>query len=354
MSFESTGLSESAFEDFHAPGNETPASSLTSIPPAPETSTPEMPQSVDVGRGDNPPKMVAHHFYSIAKERKLDLLVHAIRTENMEGVLVFSHTKHGADMIARRLAQRGIPAVAVHADRSRGQRERALESFKRRNTRVLVATDIAVRGIEVTGISHVVNFEVPVSADDYTRRIHGTGWASATGSVLTFVSHDEDGRLHKIQKFTGQRQTPHPYPGLPAAKGIDTVSNERPGSSGHAFSIGKPRVSGHVFSNERPKSPGHTYSTGKPRVSGHMSSNERPKSPGHAYSIGKPRVSGHVPSNERPKSSGHPFSKPKARPFGKPPGPPRKKKGPIMTARKKKPARKMESFSSFMGDPRYS
>jgi superfamily II DNA/RNA helicase len=330
MSFESTSPSGDAFETVHSPGNETPNSSLASIPLAPDASIPDKPQLVEASRSGNPPETVTHHFYSIAKERKLDLLVHAIKTENLAGVLVFSHTKHGADMIARRLVQRGIAAVAVHSDRSRGQRERALESFKRGSIRALVATDIAIRGIDIIGISHIVNFEVPASADDYMLRIRGTGWTSPSRSALTFVSHDEEGWLRKIQKLSGQHHPARTYPGLPAAKGIDAISNERP------------------------KTPGHAFSVGKPRSSSHAPSNERPNASGHAFSVGKPRSSSHAPSNDRSKSTAHTFPKPKARPFGNQPRPSRKKKAPIMTARKKKPVRKLESFSSFMGDPRYS
>jgi ATP-dependent RNA helicase RhlE len=241
------------------------------------------PQTVEAGERRNPAETIEQHFYAVPKERKMDLLVHAINTEDMDSVLVFSRTKHGADKITRRLDQRGMAAVAIHSDRTQGQRERALEGFRQGRVRVLVATDIAARGIDVTGISHVINFDVPAYAEDYIHRIGRTGRAGATGSALTFVGRDEQDSLRKIEKFISRRFTVGTYPGLPPAQAVEAISNERP------------------------KAPGHS-------------------SP-------KPHSQGQYPK------------------YRKHPG---RKRTPVMTARKKKPIGKMDSFSSSIGDARYS
>jgi ATP-dependent RNA helicase RhlE len=240
------------------------------------------PQTVEAGERHNPAATIEQHFYAVPKERKMDLLVHAIQTESMESVLVFSRTKHGADKITKRLDQRGVVAVAIHSDRTQGQRERALESFRRGRVRVLVATDIAARGIDVTGISHVINFDVPLYAEDYIHRIGRTGRAGATGSAITFVGSDEQQYLRRIEQFIGRRFTLQQYPGMPAVTAFSAVPAE------------------------------------KPRRSEQM--HIQPKS--------------HTRENYHKR--------------------PRSKKAPIMTARKKKPIGKMESFSSSVGEQRWS
>jgi ATP-dependent RNA helicase RhlE len=175
------------------------------------------PQTVEAGGRHNPAETIEQHFYAVGKDRKMDLLVHAVQAEKMESILVFSRTKHGADKITRRLDQRGIVAVAIHSDRTQGQRERALEGFRQGKVRVLVATDIAARGIDVSGISHVINFDVPQYAEDYIHRIGRTGRAGATGSALTFVGPDEQQYLRRIEQFIGKRFTVQQYAGLPAS-----------------------------------------------------------------------------------------------------------------------------------------
>ncbi|MCK5572225.1 MAG: C-terminal helicase domain-containing protein, partial [Bacteroidetes bacterium] len=132
----------------------------------------------------------------------------------MDSVLVFSRTKHGADKICRRLERKGITSVAIHSNRTQPQRERALEGFRRGNFRVMVATDIAARGIDVTGISHVINFDIPHYAEDYIHRIGRTGRAGAKGDAITLVGPEEMGYLKRIEQFTGKRFPVKRYPGV--------------------------------------------------------------------------------------------------------------------------------------------
>ena len=163
------------------------------------------PEFVEVGQRRNPAASVTQHFYPVAQTQKMDLLLHVLRTEPIENVLVFSRTKHRANRITKKLAQRGFAAAAIHSNRSQNQRQRALTDFKRGDVQVLVATDIAARGIDVDGISHVVNFDTPNMAEDYIHRIGRTGRADATGDALTFVSADEEDYLRNIEKHTGRR-----------------------------------------------------------------------------------------------------------------------------------------------------
>ena len=116
-------------------------------------------------------------------------------------VLVFSRTKHGADRIARRLEKERVPVATLHANRSQNQRLRALQDFKSGRVRVLVATDIAARGIDVDGISHVINYDFPRHPEDYVHRIGRTGRAQAVGEAISFLSPDDHAHLRTLERF---------------------------------------------------------------------------------------------------------------------------------------------------------
>ncbi len=212
------------------------------------------PQLVEVGERRNPAASVAQYVYPVAQTQKMDLLFHVLRTEPVETVLVFSRTKHRADRIAKKLGQRGIAAAAIHSNRSQGQRQRALADFRRGDVQVLVATDIAARGIDVDGISHVVNFDTPSQAEDYIHRIGRTGRAEATGDALTFVAADEEAYLRQIERHTGQHFERSTYADftyeareatMPSAKSGRKSSRGRGGSrnGGYAKSKGSGRPS---------------------------------------------------------------------------------------------------------------
>jgi ATP-dependent RNA helicase RhlE len=172
------------------------------------------PQVVTVGRNSAPPLTVDQHFFTVPQPTKMDLLLHVLSKEETGPMLVFSRTKHGADRISRRLEHCGIRSVALHSNRSQSQRARALDGFKRGQYKVLVATDLAARGIDVEGITHVVNYDTPAFAEDYVHRIGRTGRAEAKGCAFTFVSNDEQGYLSKIERLTGRRIDLKRYPGF--------------------------------------------------------------------------------------------------------------------------------------------
>jgi ATP-dependent RNA helicase RhlE len=182
------------------------------------------PLMIQVGEQHNPIDTITQHVHAVMRQQKLDLLVHMLRNRPMASVLVFSRTKHGADKIARKLEQAGIDAVAIHSDRSQSQRQRALDNFKLGKHQVMVATDIVARGIDVHGISHVINFDVPLFAQDYVHRIGRTGRATATGDAITFVAPDEHDQLRRIERFIGSKLKLEDYEGFTCASFAATLS----------------------------------------------------------------------------------------------------------------------------------
>jgi ATP-dependent RNA helicase RhlE len=138
----------------------------------------------------------------VSSERKRDLLTALLDDPSFERVLVFTRTKHGADRVVRHLVGAGINAAAIHGNKSQPQRERALAGFRAGQGRVLVATDIAARGIDVEGVSHVINFELPNVPEDYVHRIGRTARAGAAGTAVAFCSDDERPYLRSIEKLT--------------------------------------------------------------------------------------------------------------------------------------------------------
>jgi ATP-dependent RNA helicase RhlE len=147
---------------------------------------------------------VTQLVYEVPRHLKTSLLLHLLQDPQMNMVLVFSRMKHGADRIARQLEQRGVRCATLHSNRSQNQRLRALKDFKDGVVRVLVATDIAARGIDVDGISHVVNYDFPMHPEDYVHRIGRTGRANAVGDAISFVSSEDHGDLRTLERFIGR------------------------------------------------------------------------------------------------------------------------------------------------------
>ncbi len=162
------------------------------------------PKLVQIGRRANPAETVTQLVYEVPKHLKPALLVHLLHDPGMNMVLVFSRMKHSADRIARHLEQKGIRTATLHSNRSQNQRLRALKDFKSGTVRVLVATDIAARGIDVDGISHVVNYDFPMHPEDYVHRIGRTGRAHAVGDAISFVTPEDYGELRSLERFIGR------------------------------------------------------------------------------------------------------------------------------------------------------
>jgi ATP-dependent RNA helicase RhlE len=157
--------------------------------------------------------VIDQSVYYVARESKKALLKHVIAEKSMRNVIVFARTKHGADKIAKDLNNSGISAEAFHGNKSQTARSRALTSFKRNETRVLVATDIAARGIDINDLPFVINYELPESAETYTHRIGRTGRAGQRGWALSFCDHEERGQLNNINRVAAKRLTvvEHPF-----------------------------------------------------------------------------------------------------------------------------------------------
>ncbi len=162
------------------------------------------PVVVQAGRRSQAADTVSHAVYPVPRERKTALLIELLKKDEMDSVLIFSRTKHGADRIVRDLEREGISATAMHADRSQRERTDALDGFKSGKIRVLVATDIAQRGLDISGISHVINYDVPNQPEDYVHRIGRTGRALALGDAFTFMSTDEIAMVRTIERVIGQ------------------------------------------------------------------------------------------------------------------------------------------------------
>ena len=162
------------------------------------------PKVIEIGRRANPAQTVTQFVYEVPQHLKPSLLLHLLSDPGFDTVLVFTRTKHGADRIARRLEGSGIKTGTIHSNRSQNQRLRALKDFKSGAVRVLVATDIAARGIDVDGISHVVNYDFPMHPEDYVHRIGRTGRAHAVGDAISFVTPDDHEALRSLERFIGR------------------------------------------------------------------------------------------------------------------------------------------------------
>ncbi len=173
------------------------------------------PEKVSVRPKQTTAEKVEQAVYFTGKKGKPQLLVHLLQTQNIESVLVFSRTKHGANKIVKVLAKAKINAEAIHGNKSQTARQLALNNFKSGITKILIATDIAARGIDVDNMSHVINYDLPNIPETYVHRIGRTGRAGASGIAISFCETEEKQYLRDIQKLIGQ-QIPvikdHPYP----------------------------------------------------------------------------------------------------------------------------------------------
>ncbi len=210
-------------------------------------STLDSPVKVSVAPVTTPVEAIAQSVYPVGGQQKADLLTKIITDHGLERVLVFTRTKHRADRIARVLDRSGIRSAAIHGNRSQAQRQKALDGFKRGHSRVLVATDIVARGIDVDGITHVINFDVPGTPEDYVHRIGRTARAGKSGTAFTLLAPEEHEGLRDIEYTIGSVLdcTDHPHFDYSHARIVPDSerSAEKPKRGGNGGSAsGKPNT----------------------------------------------------------------------------------------------------------------
>jgi len=226
------------------------------------------PALIQVERRNSTVEVIAQKVHPVDRERKRELLTQLIKDNNWHQVLVFTRTKHGANRLAEQLAKDGITALAIHGNKSQGARTRALAQFKSNELQVLVATDIAARGIDIEDLPHVVNFELPNVAEDYVHRIGRTGRAGATGEAISLVCVDELRLLRDIERVIHRALPQQVIPGFapdPSAKpepiqmgrgqpasGARRAAPPRRAASGTARGAREPEAAGEKRKPSRP------------------------------------------------------------------------------------------------------
>ncbi len=215
------------------------------------------PAHITIGRKQAPATGISHAAFAIQSERKPDLLLELLRGDIKGSVLVFTRTKHRANRLAEFLVKHGVECARIHGNRSQSQRALALSGFKRGEYRVLVATDIAARGIDVEALGHVVNFDVPHQPEDYIHRVGRTARAQLTGEAYTFVSPDEEKDFSMIERALGKRLPRKASTGLavPAeAAGRSEPAHRSEPAGGHEPAGRREAARGQQSRNQQPRS----------------------------------------------------------------------------------------------------
>src|SRR5580765_7542711 len=213
------------------------------------------PATVQVTPRNTPTELVTQVVHMVDRDRKRELLSHLIRSGRIEQALVFTRTKHGANRLAEQLARDGIAAAAIHGNKSQGQRVRALDDFKAGRAAILVATEVASRGLDIEELPHVVNFELPMVAEDYVHRIGRTGRAGSTGDAISLVCVDEQGLLGEIEALLRKRIPSEVIPGFEPDRTIrpEPIRQRSQGGAGRPMgNRGRPAIGGRPAMGGRP------------------------------------------------------------------------------------------------------
>jgi ATP-dependent RNA helicase RhlE len=248
------------------------------------------PEKVEVTPVSSTADTIQQSLFYVDKSDKKSLLIHILKDKNIKTALVFTRTKHGADKVVKDLVRVGITAEAIHGNKSQNARQRALTNFKNRTTRVLIATDIAARGIDIDELTHVINYEIPNIPETYVHRIGRTGRAGANGIALSFCDEEEIEFLKDIHKLIAKEipvEEGHPYPlspvavaaGMAAKKGTANANlrkssgrggggNRRQGGGNNSGRPGGNRSGGGNSRSGGSKSGGNSGMSGASRSSG--------------------------------------------------------------------------------------
>ncbi|WP_288378942.1 DEAD/DEAH box helicase [uncultured Massilia sp.] len=221
------------------------------------------PQSIEVARRNSTVEVIAQKIHPVDRDKKHPMLSHLIKENDWHQVLVFTRTKHGANKLVEQLGKDGIGAMAIHGNKSQSARTKALSEFKDGSLQVLVATDIAARGIDIDQLPHVVNYDLPNVPEDYVHRIGRTGRAGATGEAVSLVCVDEHQMLKDIERLIKQTLPRHVIPGFePDLNAKAQPIQLRSGAPGHANRGGRP--GGNRGGNSQPRSAGAGAGGGRP------------------------------------------------------------------------------------------
>ncbi|WP_294143469.1 DEAD/DEAH box helicase [uncultured Clostridium sp.] len=225
------------------------------------------PVKIEVTPASTTVDLIEQYLYYVDKGNKKDLLLHILKNEKIDSTLVFTRTKHGADRIVKQLSRSKVVAQAIHGDKSQGARQKALNDFKNKRLQVLIATDIAARGIDIDELSHVINYDLPDVPETYVHRIGRTGRAGLGGVAISFCDFDEKEQLADIEKLIGKKLTEvkeHPYPlvnNFPAVKAVQPkrgarAASQEPSSKGSRKLSQEPSSKGSRKLSQEPSSKG--------------------------------------------------------------------------------------------------
>ena len=266
----------------------------------------DAPALIEVARRNSTVEIIVQSVHPVDRDRKRELLSHLIKTQNWFQVLVFTRTKHGANKLAEQLNSDGITALAIHGNKSQGARTRALAEFKDASLQVLVATDIAARGIDIDQLPHVVNYDLPNVPHDYVHRIGRTGRAGATGEAISLVSIDEHEYLRDIEKLIKRTLPRTVIPGFepdPRARAQPILQRQSRGPQRGGAPQGAPRNkprgrTGHGQVAAQVGSPGNRNGTAAAKPRGGAPARAPRPAPVVKTGVGVPGTRGHGPAGD--------------------------------------------------------
>lgn len=269
------------------------------------------PALIEVARRNATAELISQKVYTVDREQKRALLAHLIKENNWHQVLVFTRTKHGANRLAEQLGKDGISALAIHGNKSQNARTKALAEFKSGDLQVLVATDIAARGIDIADLPHVVNYELPNVAEDYVHRIGRTGRAGSEGEAISLVCVDELKLLMDIERKIKREIPASTVDGFawdPKAK-PEPIQNGRGPRQGGGQRQGQPRQ-GQGGGGGRPKNADKSRPQSAPRQSKPAGDVPPPRSKGNAPDAQSREINGNVIPKPKPDVNGNVAPKP--------------------------------------------
>src|SRR5207248_1285928 len=261
------------------------------------------PVTVEVARRNTPAELVSQVSHPVDGTRKRELLAHLVKTNDWQQVLVFCRTKHGANRLAQQLSRDGVNADAIHGNKSQNQRERALAEFKEGKVRVLVATDIAARGLDIEALPHVVNYDLPLVAEDYVHRIGRTGRAGVEGEAVSFVSAEERPLMAAIERLINRKVESRPIEGFHPGSAGPRVARQQPSRNNgqrRPRAEFQPRGNGQRRGNGQHRGNGQSRGNGQPPRDGQRRPERAPTASARDHQLREARARMVADGEKRP------------------------------------------------------